>query len=270
MHELTHHSVIAALLERHGLTPDKRFGQNFLVDPSVITASLAAAEVTRSDTVLEIGPGLGVLTRELLRHAGHVHAIEYDERLRPVLNETLGTNERLTVYWQDATKFAWSTLPSGTKLVANLPYNVATTLLVELLETRRFASLTALVQLEVAERLIATPGSKAYGALSLITALYASGRIVKRVPPGAFFPPPKVTSAVVHLVPDPTAQPEPALLKVIRHGFAHRRKTLHKNLLMAGYAKDQVGHALEPFAPHVRAEQLLLSEFKELTNRLYS
>lgn len=268
--ELTHHSVIAALLARHGLAPDKRFGQNFLVDSSVISASLAAAHVTAADTVLEIGPGLGVLTRELIRHAGHVHAIEFDERLRPVLQETLGTPANLTVHWQDATTFAWNTLPRGTKLVANLPYNVATTLLIDLLETERFQSLTALVQLEVAERLIATPGSKAYGALSLITALYAHGSIIKRVPPGAFFPPPKVTSAVVHLAPHASATPSAELRRVIQRGFVHRRKTLQKNLLMAGYDKARVVQALADFVPHVRAEQLSLAEFQTLTNRLYS
>ena len=270
MHELTHHSVIAALLQRHGLAPDKRFGQNFLVDSSVITSSLAAAEVGLADTVLEVGPGLGVLTRELLARAEHVHAIEFDERLQPVLHETLGTPSNLTVHWQDATTFAWDTLPVGTKLVANLPYNVATTLLIDMLETQRFASLTALVQLEVAERLLATPGSKAYGALSLVTAMYATGRIVKRVPPGAFFPPPKVTSAIVHLVPNPAVQPNPTLRKVIQRGFAHRRKTLQKNLLMAGYEKHRVTQALVGFVPQVRAEQLSLAEFQTLTNRLYS
>lgn len=268
MTNLTHHSVIAQLLAEHGLQPDKRFGQNFLVDESVIAASLAAAAVQRTDTVLEIGPGLGVLTRELIARAGTVHAIEYDERLQPVLARTLGSPTNLHLHWQDALTFPFATLPRGTKLVANLPYNVATTLLIELLESQRFASLTALVQLEVAERLMAEPSTKAYGALSLIRLMYASGRIVKRVPPGAFFPPPKVTSAVIHLVPETHPEATEAVKRVIQHGFRHRRKTLQKNLLMAGYERDAVLTALADLPPQVRAEELTLQNFIDIAKRL--
>lgn len=268
MANLTHHSVIAQLLQEHGLQPDKRFGQNFLVDESVITASLQAAQLQQTDTVLEIGPGLGVLTKELVTRAGTVHAVEYDERLRPLLAQTLGAPANMRLHWQDALTFPFSSLPRGTKLVANLPYNVATTLLVDMLESQHFASLTALVQLEVAERLLAEPGSKAYGALSLIRAMHATGRIVKRVPPGAFFPPPKVTSAIVHLVPLAEPLAGQSVKAVIQHGFRHRRKTLHKNLLMAGYSREAVTHALNGYPPQVRAEELNLENFIAITNRL--
>lgn len=268
MANLTHHSVIGQLLNEHGLQPDKRFGQNFLVDASVIAASLQAANVQPDDTVLEIGPGLGVLTRELLSRAGTVHAIEYDERLRPLLAETLGEPKHLRLHWQDAVTFPFSTLPAGTKLVANLPYNVATTLLIDMLESRHFGSLTALVQLEVAERLLAQPGSKAYGALSLIRKMYATGRIVKRVPPGAFFPPPKVTSAIVHLTPLPEPLAGKAVKTVIQHGFRHRRKTLQKNLLMAGCSRESVAAALAHFPAQIRAEQLDLTDFIAIADGL--
>lgn len=258
------------LLTRHGLAADKSFGQNFLVDPGVLSAVVRAAGLEPRHTVLEVGPGLGTLTRELAREAGRVIAVELDKRLLPVLEETLSGLDNVEVVNADALRFDLDALPPGSVLAANLPYNVATPVIARALESGRFERIACLVQLEVGERLVAGPGDEAFGAMSLLVAHFASARLVKVVPPGAFVPPPKVRSAVVAMEVDREAEPAPELFALIAASFAHRRKTLKRNLLMAGYGAKRVDEALAglDLDPKIRAERLSLKTFEDLLGQL--
>ncbi len=269
---------VRALLERHGLAADKGFGQNFLVDTSALRAIVAAAEIARGERVLEVGPGLGVLTRALTAAGAAVTSVELDDRLIPVLEEEFAAElsgagaGSLRLVRGDALRFDLASLPAPVKLVANLPYNVATPIVARLLESGRFSRLVFLVQREVGERLCAGPGSKAFGALSLLVAHFGSARVVRLVPPGAFVPPPKVTSAVVRLDVDPAARPDPALFTLIHSAFAHRRKTLVKNLQYAGHERGvaEAAVAVLGLGQTVRAEQLDLGAFRRLRVELAS
>jgi len=267
---LTNRSVVRDLLQRHGLAAERSFGQNFLVDPSVLRAVVEAARLEGGETVLEVGPGLGTLTRELARAARRVVAVEVDARLLPVLAETLAGLDDVEVVNADALTFDLGTLPTGSVLASNLPYNVATPVIARALESRRFARLACLVQLEVGERLVARPGDEAFGALSLLVAHFGRARIVRTVPPGAFVPAPKVRSAVVAVEVDPVAEPRPDLFALVAASFAHRRKTLKRNLLMAGYGEEAVEAAIAGTGldPRVRAERLGLEQFDALLRAL--
>lgn len=258
-----------ALLERHGLEADKRFGQNFLIDASALGRIVDSAQVTDTDTVCEVGAGLGVLTYELAQRAQQVISVEVDKRLEPVLAETLARYDNVTLWQQDALTVDWQQLPAGCLFVANLPYNIATPLLRQVLESQRFVRAVCLVQKEVAERLAANPSTPAYGALSLWTQYYASVSIVKHVKPSAFLPPPKVTSSIVRLDIH-KRQPAPALFRLIEDSFRHRRKTLKKNLRMAGYDEAHVTNVLGEMGldARVRAEALDLATFETLVELL--
>lgn len=215
-----------------------------MVDASALRAIVGAAELAKTDTVLEVGPGLGVLTRELAAEAEHVVSVELDGRLLPVLAETLGDLKNVEVIHGDGLEVGLSGFPEGSVLVANLPYNVATPILVRVLESGRFSRLVFLMQKEVAQRLFAPPGSPAYGALSLIVAHFGVARSVRDVKPSAFFPPPTVTSSVVRIDVRPGAEPDPDLFRLIHQGFAHRRKTLKKSAagrLSGGAGDDSSG-----------------------------
>ena len=263
---LTNPRRIRDLLSRYGLRADKGFGQNFLVDDGALQAIVGAAALTPNDTVLEVGPGLGVLTCELAARAGRVLSVELDGRLLPALQETLAGLANLSLIHGDGLTFDYSQLPPGSLLVANLPYNVGTPILVRALESGRFKRLVFLVQKEVAQRLAAAPGSPAYGALSLVIAHFGQAKSVRDIKPSAFLPPPEITSSVVRLEAHPGVSPDPELFKLIHQGFAHRRKTLKKNLLLAHYPADAVTHALSAaqLDPRVRAEVLDLPTFRLL------
>lgn len=268
---LTSLGEVRALLRRHGLTPDKGFGQNFLVDASVLRAIVDAAALRPDDTVLEIGPGLGVLTAALAPRVARVVSVELDARLLPALQETLAAAPSVELVQGDGLAFDYGRLPSGSALVANLPYQVATPLLARALESGRFSRIVVLVQREVAERLRATAGTSAYGALSLLVAHFARARIVRHVPPGAFLPPPKVSSSVVHLEVRPGVTPDPDLFALVHACFAHRRKTLLNNLLRAGVTPERARPALDAVGldPRVRAEALDLDAFRGLRSALH-
>ena len=245
---------------------DKGFGQNFLVDAHALSDIVGAAELTKADTVLEVGPGLGTLTRELAARAGRAVSVELDMKLLPVLSETLAGLENIELIHGDGLTFDLTQLPANSLLVANLPYNVGTPILVRALESGRFKRLVFLVQKEVADRLRAAPGTSAYGALSLVVAHFGSVKTVRDVKPSSFAPPPEVTSSVVRIDVKPGATPNSGLFRLIHQGFAHRRKTLKKNLLMAGYPVDRVSEALTAAGldPRVRAEVLDLKTFNTL------
>jgi 16S rRNA (adenine1518-N6/adenine1519-N6)-dimethyltransferase len=264
-------STVRSLLERYNLRPDKAFGQNFLVDAHALSHIIEAAQISSDDTVLEIGPGLGVLTRELASRARHVTTVELDKRLLPVLQETLKDFSNLSLVHEDGLKFDLTTLPVDSLLVANLPYNVGTAILVRALESSRFKRLVFLVQKEVAERLTAAPGTKSYGALSLIVKYFGAAKRTADVKPSSFFPAPEVTSSIVCIETDTKVQAQPELFNFIHTAFRHRRKTLKKNLTMAGYETPRVLNVLTTLGLNsdVRAEALSLAAFQSLYQGLH-
>jgi len=273
---LTARSRVAALLDQYGLRADKGFGQNFLVDEAALRAIVAAAAIAPGDHVLEVGPGLGVLTRALLNAGANVTSVELDARLLPLLKAEFATElgkegpGRLDLVHEDALRFDLAAMPMRSKLVANLPYNVATPIVARVLESGRFSRLVFLVQREVGERLSAAPTSPAYGALTLLVGHFGRAKLVRHVPPGAFLPPPKVTSSVVRIDTDESATPNPALFKLIHQGFAHRRKTLVKNLVYAGFERPQAEAAVTGIGRdlRVRAEELDHAAFVALAAAL--
>lgn len=231
---------------------------------------MAAADLTGNETVVEFGPGLGVLTRELARNSARVVAVELDRRLLPVLAETTADLDNVEILNQDALEFDYPGVPAGSFLIANLPYNVATPLITRSLESGRISRLVVMVQREVAERLRASVGDSGYGAYSVLIRHYAEARIVRDVSPGSFLPAPKVTSSIVRLDRHADAEPDRQLFTVVRAAFAHRRKTLRKNLMMSGYPEGTVLSALDALQldVRVRAEQLSLAEFRRLSAAL--
>ena len=268
MNTLTSPSRVRQLLERHGLYADKRLGQNFLVDAGLLDLIVRTAAPEPGQQVWEVGPGLGTLTRALANVGAKVTAIEKDERLRPVLKETL-TESDVELHFGDALEFDWNSVPKSSLFVSNLPYNVATPLLSQLLKAGRFTRLVVLLQKEVAERLAAEPGSPAFGLLSLRAAHHARVRKVRDFPPQAFFPRPNVTSALVELKHNGNPD-DPALFDLIEAGFSQRRKTLRKNLEQAGWPRERILNALEELGldPRVRAEQLSIDKFRKLAGLL--
>ncbi len=216
--------------------PRKRFGQNFLQDQNIIGRLVTAINPQQGDNMVEIGPGQAALTSPLLEKIGHMHAVELDRDLITLLEATMAP-KGLTIHACDALKFDFSTLLDNNaplRVVGNLPYNISTPLLFHLLTyEQRVKDMHFMLQLEVVDRLAAGPGSKTYGKLSVITQYYCQIDKLFNVPPGAFFPPPKVMSAIVRLVPrkfSVTANNETALQQLVTTSFSQRRKTLRNNL----------------------------------------
>ena len=267
---LTSLGVVRGLLARHRAGADANFGQNFLVDDAALRAIVAAAELGPDDEVWEVGPGLGTLTRELARRSRRVVAVELDRRMLPVLEETLAPWPHVEVRHADALHVDFGAAAAGAVFVANLPYNVGTAVLSRILTAGRFRRAVVLVQREVGERLVATAGTPAYGSLSLWVAHHGRARVVRHVPPGAFHPPPKVTSAVVRIDLDRDAGPDERTFALVRDAFRHRRKTLVANLRAVGLEADAVRRVLEAegFDPRIRAEALDLAAFRRLATAL--
>jgi len=255
--------------------PRKRFGQNFLRDPHVLDSILRAADLQEGDRVMEIGPGAGALTRRLLATGLPVLAIEIDRDLAAALEDWRENN--LEVLIGDVLRLDWSDLLRDPpyKLIANLPYNISSQVLFRALDHRdAFNRLVLMFQKEVGDRLIATAGSRDYGLLSvLIQTWFRIERIVK-VPPGSFYPPPKVDSVVLRLDPLPAPRvpldDEVLYRKLVRGAFAQRRKTLRNSLLGSGWQAEQVDPACREvdIDPRRRGETLTLAEFGHLANAL--
>ncbi|MBI3622254.1 MAG: ribosomal RNA small subunit methyltransferase A [Nitrospirae bacterium] len=221
-------------MPQHG-RKQPRFSQHFLVNQSLCRKIVELAHLSPTDRVVEIGPGRGALTSLLLEQAGDVWAIEVDSTLAGHLRERFGGRPHFHLVLQDALRVDYGALPAPFTVVANLPYAVASPLLIRLLEARRSIPLMVLMfQREVAERLTAKPGGREYGFLSIVAQLYAEIKLAFTVSPGSFRPPPKVDSAVVTVTPRPdpliALEDEAAFLRLVRHGFAHRRKTIRNNL----------------------------------------
>jgi 16S rRNA (adenine1518-N6/adenine1519-N6)-dimethyltransferase len=254
------------------IAPKKRLGQHFLVDENILGVIGRMSDLHASDVVLEVGPGLGVLTRYLADRARHVHTVELDRSLEPRLRDAIGERSNVHVIWADALDVPVASLdPAPGKLVANLPYSIATPLVVETLE--RALSLErwcVMVQREVADRFFAEPRTKAYGAVSVLVQLAARKTGFHAVPPTVFRPRPRVESALVAFDRQPGTLIS-SLRPVVEAAFAHRRKTAANSIAMAGLAsRARVEEALASVghATNARAEELRPREFVELAAAL--
>lgn len=274
----------AAILRKYGIVPKKSLGQNFLVDANVLRNIVRIAGLDKEKGALEIGPGIGALTQHLAEAAGRVAAVEIDRRLLPVLEETLAPYDNVTVIHGDILKMDLSRLfaeqfagMKAASVVANLPYYVTTPILMALLEADLpLEHIVVMVQKEVAERITAPPGSKAYGALSIAVQYRCEAEIAAVVPPTVFIPRPDVDSAVIRLSrldkPRVETEDETFLFDVVRAAFAQRRKTLLNNL-QARFGKDRKEELLAALAeagldPGRRGETLSLAEFAALGGAL--
>ncbi len=252
-------------------TPNKRLGQNFLIDPNIVRKIVALAELSPNDQVLEIGPGRGILTEALSRTAGQVTAIEVDSRLHAYLETKQAELPNVELVCDDALAYPVESLPMGTVVVANLPYYISTPLLFRLLDQRgRFPRMVLMLQDEVADRLVAQPGGSDYGVLSVMAQYAADITKAFRVSAQCFRPRPDVASAVVRLrMKDRTRlsrQEEVAFRALVKAAFAHRRKTLVNSLRDEGYELHPVIETLQrlDIAPTRRAETLSVEEFFQL------
>jgi 16S rRNA (adenine1518-N6/adenine1519-N6)-dimethyltransferase len=286
--DLTKPSELKRLLQAHGMTLSKRFGQNFLVERVHLERVVETAQVGPEDLILEIGPGAGTLTLELAGRARRVATVELDRGLLPVLADVLAPYTNTSVTQADALKldltaflkeqFGADTSPADVKVVANIPYNITSPLLVKFLEVKPpFASITLMVQKEVADRLRAKPGEAAYGSITVFAQFYAEVSVAGIVPRGAFFPPPKVDSAVLHLIPRTTppvdVPSEAFFFAVSRAAFGQRRKTLSNALTNAptlAFDRDTVLGALADAGidGQRRGETLSLQEIASIVRAL--
>ncbi len=273
---------IKALLTRHGFHFSKSMGQNFLIADWVPRNIADAAQLDQSCAVLEIGPGIGPLTQQLARRAGKVAAIELDSSLLPILSETLADCPNVEIISGDVMKLDIQNIivdkfsSFTVKACANLPYNITTPVIAKLLETSCFQSITIMIQREVARRICAAPGTPDCGAFSLFCQYHARCELLFEVPPDCFLPTPKVTSAVVRLIPHttpPVDGSQEAIFTVVKAAFAQRRKTL-LNALSTTYgnhfSRDQLRQIiLDCGLPEtIRGERLGLEQFADLAKRL--
>lgn len=284
MAELGNPSKTLEIIKKYKLQFQKRYGQNFLIDSNILEKIVAAAQITKGDLVVEIGPGIGTMTQYLAERAEEVIAVEIDKTLIPVLQDTLSGYENVRIINEDILKVDLKGLikeredGKRLKIVANLPYYITTPIVMGLLEGHvPFQSITIMVQKEVADRMQAGPGTKDYGALSLAVQYYASPEVLFFVSPNCFMPRPNVGSAVIRLIrhdKNPVqVEDEAYLFSLIRAAFGQRRKTLVNSLshnLDGNLTKEQIGAVLEEMklSPSVRGEALTLSQFAQLGKRL--
>lgn len=284
MEKLSNPKETIQVLQKHEFQFKKKFGQNFLIDPHVLDKIVDAAQITKDDFVLEIGPGIGTLTQYLCENARQVLAVEIDDKLIPILKETLQPYDNVEVLHgdilkQDIQQIA-DTYNDGKpiKVVANLPYYITTPIIMELFESHvPLANVTVMVQKEVADRMKAEPGTKDYGALSLAVQYYAKPYIAAFVPPNCFMPRPNVGSAVIRLdclarVPVEVHN-EKLMFRLIRASFNQRRKTLKNGIANSAelsFTKEQAARAIEQagFDVRIRGEKLGLEEFARLADEL--
>lgn len=270
------------ILQKYNFNFQKKFGQNFLIDEHVLDKIIRAAEITKDDYVLEIGPGIGTMTQYLACAAREVTAVEIDRALIPILEDTLKEYDNVSVINEDILKVDIAALAKEKnggrpiKVVANLPYYITTPIIMGLFESHvPLESITVMVQKEVADRMQVGPGTKDYGALSLAVQYYAEPYIVANVPPNCFMPRPAVGSAVIRLTrhqkPPVEVMDEKLMFRLIRASFNQRRKTLANGLKNSGelnLSKEVITAAIEKLGKgsSVRGEALDLEEFARLTN----
>jgi 16S rRNA (adenine1518-N6/adenine1519-N6)-dimethyltransferase len=271
-------------IRRFGVQPDRELGQNFLIDANILGVIERLAELTPGDVVLEIGGGVGILSEFLAERVAHVHVIELDERLRDALGDATDPHDNLDVHWGDAMRIDLRALrPDPVKVVANLPYGIATGVLLRTIEQLPLlSSWVAMVQREVGERLAAPAGGKAYGVPSVLAQLACEVQVVRALPRSVFYPVPNVDSVLVRMRRRPAraggskrdaAHPD-SLRALVGAAFAHRRKTLAGSLALspppAGRPREQVRDALERIGQRadVRAERLTPDDFRALAEAL--
>ena len=273
---------IKALLGRHGFHFSKSMGQNFLIESWVPEDIAAASGARKEHCVLEIGPGIGPLTRQISDRAGKVVAVELDRALLPILNETLEGRSNVQIVPGDIMKLDISQLVSdhfealSPIACANLPYNITTPVITALIESNCFRSITVMIQKEVAQRICAAPGTSDYGAFSVYCQYHTKPELLFDVPNTCFIPAPKVTSAVLHMTP--VAKPEGVkdeafFFRVVRAAFAQRRKTLHNSLsasLGQPFSRDMISEAIHScgLPADIRGERLGIVEYTALSNAL--
>lgn len=271
-----------AILNKYNFVFQKKFGQNFLIDQHVMDKIISAAGITRNDTVLEIGPGIGSMTQYLCENARQVIAVEIDKVLIPILNDTLSSYDNLTIINDDILKVDVNEIvrtmndKKPIKVVANLPYYITTPIIMGLFESKvPIENITVMVQKEVAQRMQSGPGSKSYGALSLAVQFYADPYIVANVPPNCFIPRPNVGSAVIRLTklskPAVSVNDEKLMFALIRASFNQRRKTLVNaisNSSELSISKEEITVACETlgYSPTIRGEALSLDDFAKFAN----
>lgn len=284
MEKLSNPQVTIETIQKYGFDFQKKYGQNFLIDARVLDKIIAAAEIGPEDCVLEIGPGIGTMTQYLAEQAGKVIAVEIDDKLIPILQETLKDYDNVRIIHQDVMKLDLNELAATEnhgkpmKVVANLPYYITTPIIMGLFEQNvPLQNITVMVQKEVADRMQVGPGTKEYGALSLAVQYYAKPYIVANVPPNCFIPRPNVASAVIRLTrytePPVAVKNEKLMFQLIRASFNQRRKTLVNgigNAAQLSYTKEQVQQALERMgaSPTVRGETFTLEDFARLSDTL--
>ena len=272
------------VIQKYNFAFQKKFGQNFLIDTHVLDKIISAAGMTKEDTVLEVGPGIGTMTQRLSQAAGQVIAVEIDTNLIPILKDTLQDCENVTVINEDILKIDIKKMAEEkgggrpVKVVANLPYYITTPIIMGLFESGApIDNITVMVQKEVADRMQVGPGSKDYGALSLAVQYYAEPYIVANVPPNCFIPRPNVGSAVIrltrHAKPPVEAKDKDLMFRLIRASFNQRRKTLQNGLSNAqdlSFSKEEIAAAIESLglSPSVRGETLTLAQFAALSDVL--
>ena len=270
------------VLQKYHFNFQKKFGQNFLINTSILEEIIDAAEITREDFILEIGPGIGTMTQYLCEAAREVVAVEIDTNLIPILGDTLSAYDNVEVMNADILKVDIAKLADERnggkpiKVVANLPYYITTPIIMGLFESHvPIDSITIMVQKEVADRMQEGPGSKEYGALSLAVQYYAKPEIVVNVPPSCFMPQPKVGSAVIRLTrhenPPVDVDNEKLMFQVIRASFNQRRKTLANGLNNFGsfsLGKEEIQKSIEELGVpvNIRGEALSLEQFAKLSN----
>lgn len=280
------YSVTKAVLERHGFTFKKSFGQNFLTDTNILQKIVDTAEIDKNVNVIEIGPGIGALTEFLAENAAEVMAFEIDERLVPILEDTLRDHDNVKVINEDVLKadlqtrvkeFENPNLPI--KVVANLPYYITTPILMHLIESKiPFEEFVVMMQKEVADRISAEPNTKAYGSLSIAVQYYMTAKVAFVVPRTVFVPAPNVDSAILKMTrrkqPLVEVKDEDFFFRVSKASFVHRRKTLWNNLTShfgkSEEVKNKLEQALENAAikPSIRGEALSISDFARLSDAL--
>jgi len=261
-------------MREFGVRPNRELGQNFLVDSNILDVIGRAAELNAGDVVLEVGGGLGVLSEYLAERAAHVHVVEVDRGLEPALRDALDPHANATLHMGDAVRLDLADLdPAPTKVIANLPYGVAATVILRTLELDSVTGWVAMVQKEVGERLAAAPRTPAYGVPSVIAQLAADVRVLRRIPRTVFHPVPNVDSVLVGLIRHGSAA-DARLRTLVQHGFAHRRKALARSLALAPGADPGIRHrareALQVMGhpADARAETLSPAEWRDLCERL--
>ena len=278
--DLTSPAVVRELIIRHGFTFSKSLGQNFIISRPALERMADAAGIDRDTGVLEIGPGIGTLTRELSARAGRVAAVEIDRALLPLLEETLADCPNVSVIQGDALAvdleaLCLEYLPCKRRIVcANLPYYITTPAVLRLLRSRLFSGITLLLQREAAQRLSAQPGQEGYCAASVMVRGYAEPKLLFQVPAGSFIPRPKVASAVLSLTPRslfPAGRREELFLSVVQAAFEQRRKQL-PNALRNICSREEAVEALAAcgFSEEIRGEALSAQDFLNLSDCLLS